>query len=131
MSILSIYGVLALIFATVTPAFAGATYTALPYHHGGMRCSTGVQTVHVDSSLNCPSGYNVILVDLSQPNANGVASAVLNVYYRSNFVESIVMAPGQSVTVKGHGAPLHIYVQQTFAGLYAYQKWAKMSLTQS
>ena len=130
MNILSIYGILTMLFVAVTPAFAGMAHTTLPYHHPGVRCATGVQTVDVGSSLSCASGYSVTLVDLTQPNATGVASAVLNVYFRGAFVKSLVVAPGQAVVVRGHGAPLDIYVQRTFAGLDAYQRWAKMSLYQ-
>ncbi len=131
MNVLSIYGILTMLFVAMTPAFAGMAHTAMPYHPPGARCSTGVQIVYVGSSLSCRSGYSVTLVDLSQPtNSNGVSSALLNVYFRGTFVNSFVVAPGQVVVVRGHGAPLDIYVQQTFAGLYAYQKWAKMSLFQ-
>lgn len=125
MNRLIIYPAMVAIILASFATFAGAASV-----QNNQKCSTGIQTVYVGHTLGCPhTGYNVTLTDLSQPNANGISSAVLNVYYSQQLVKIVTLAPGQSAIITGHGAPLIIHVRQTFAGLYAYQKWAKMSLT--
>ncbi len=94
------------------------------------QASTPIQTVYVGH--NVTSGpFTVVLNDLSYPNSNGLSNAALSVY--NNGVLTNVTSAGpasnqQSITVNSSGTKLFIKVSQTFPGLYAYQKWAKIQL---
>ncbi len=88
-----------------------------------------MQTVYVGH--NVTSGpFTVALTDLGQPNSNGVSTASVAVYYNGGATPTNVtqITPGttQAFNVSGHN--LYVNVNSTFAGLYAYQKWAKMQL---
>jgi hypothetical protein len=79
---------------------------------------------------NVTSGaFKVMLTDLGQPNSNGVSPAGLNIYYNNQLTNVTAISPNdttQKFNVTGHN--LYIKVKSTFAGLYAYQKYAKIQL---
>jgi hypothetical protein len=90
-------------------------------------------TVYVGHNLT--SGpFTVQLTDLGQPNANGIVPASLAVYYNGQLTNTSASFPAGvgtgSGTVKFNvtGNLLFVKVNQTFAGLYQYQKWAKIQL---
>ena len=87
-------------------------------------------TVYVGHNLS--SGpWTVQLQDLAQTTNGLNAPATFGVYYNGQLTNaSVVVDPQSSPTVKINvtGNLLFINVQQTFAGLYAYQKWAKIQL---
>ncbi len=94
---------------------------------------TNMTTVYVGHNLT--SGpFTVELTDLSQPNANGVSTASVDIFYNggttpTNVTQITPASAGGKIAVfniSGHN--LYVNVNQTFAGLYAYQKWAKMQL---
>ncbi len=91
---------------------------------------TPLHTVYVGQNVSNSSvgGFNVQVTDLGQPNSNGLSNAALNVYYDGVLTNVTQMAPftTQKFNVTGH--VLYVHVNQTFAGLYAYQKWAKVQL---
>ncbi len=91
---------------------------------------TPLKTVYVGQNVSNSTvgGFNVQLTDLGQPNSNGLSNAAINVYYNGALTNTTQMAPysTQKFNVTGH--ILYVHVNQTFAGLYAYQKWAKMQL---
>ncbi|MEM3416445.1 MAG: hypothetical protein QW719_03845, partial [Candidatus Micrarchaeaceae archaeon] len=89
---------------------------------------TPLQTVYVGHNIT--SGpFTVVLQDLSYPNSNGISSAAIAVYKNgAGPYNETSIAPGQTKSLNVTGTPLSIYVSQTFPGLYAYQKWAKIQL---
>ncbi len=91
---------------------------------------TPLQTVYVGHNVSNSSvgGFNVELTDLGQPNSNGVSTAALQVYYNGvpTNTTQVNAYSTQKFNVSGH--ILYVHVNQTFAGLYAYQKWAKVQL---
>ncbi len=103
-------------------------------NHGGWlwlaSSLTGLHTVYVGQNVSNSTvgGFNVQLTDLGQPNSNGLSNAAINVYYDGVLTNTTQMAPytTQKFNVTGH--VLYVHVNQTFAGLYAYQKWAKIQL---
>lgn len=102
--------------------------------HGGFlwlaSSLTPLHTIYVGQNVSSTSvgGFNVQLTDLGQPNSNGLSNAAINVYYNGALTNTTQLAPysTQKFNVTGH--VLYVHVNQTFAGLYAYQKWAKIQL---
>lgn len=83
-------------------------------------------TVYVGQNLT--SGpYTVTLTDLGQP-ANGVSQASINLYYNGVRTNTTSIAPGTTVPFNVSGHTVDVRVNSTFAGLYAYQKWAKIQM---
>jgi hypothetical protein len=84
-------------------------------------------TVYVGHNLTS-SGFVVQLTDLGQPTSSGVSAASLAVYYNNVLTNTSSVYPGNTVKFNVTGHNLYVKINQTFAGLYAYQKWAKMQL---
>ena len=91
--------------------------------------STPVQTVYVGQNIST-GPFKVVLSDLSYPNSNGLSNAALSIYKNGVLtnVTSAGPASNDNVVVNASGTKLYIDVSQTFPGLYAYQKWAKIQL---
>ena len=73
--------------------------------------------------------WTVQLTDLGQPNVSGVSPASLSIMYNNVLTNTTSLSPGTGspeFNVSGH--TIYINVNSTFAGLYAYQKWAKIQL---
>jgi hypothetical protein len=86
-----------------------------------------LQTVYVGHNLT--SGpWTVQLTDLGQPNSNGVSPASLSILYNNVLTNTSSVTQGQVAKFNVTGKTLYVNVNQTFAGLYAYQKWAKIQL---
>lgn len=93
------------------------------------QASTPQTTVYVGHNIT--SGpFTVVLNDLSYPNSNGLSNAALSIYKNGVLtnVTSVGPAGNTQVTINASGSKLFISVPQTFPGLYAYQKWAKIQL---
>ena len=93
------------------------------------QASTPLTTVYVGHNIT--SGpFTVVLNDLSYPNSNGLSNAALTVYKNGVLanVTSVGPAGNEQVTINASGSKLFVSVPQTFPGLYAYQKWAKIQL---
>ncbi len=88
---------------------------------------TPMSTVYVGQNLTSGK-FTVELADLGQPNANGVSTAALNVYYNGALTNTTAVSPGTITPFNVSGTSLYVNVNQTFAGLYAYEKYAKMKL---
>ncbi len=94
--------------------------------------STPLTTVYVGHNIS--SGpFTVVLNDLSYPNNAGLSNAALSVYYNGVLTNVTAAGPasgssGENVEINATGHKLFIKVSQTFPGLYAYQKWAKIQL---
>ncbi|MGC8669632.1 MAG: beta strand repeat-containing protein [Candidatus Micrarchaeia archaeon] len=85
---------------------------------------TPLQTVYVGHNIT--SGpFTVQLQDLSYP--NGTPAAV-GIYYNGQLTNesAIPRSSTEAFNVSGH--TLYVHVGTTFAGLYAYEKWAKIQL---
>ncbi|MGC8649163.1 MAG: S-layer protein, partial [Candidatus Micrarchaeia archaeon] len=86
-----------------------------------------METIYVGHNIT--SGpFTVALEDLGQPNGAGQSPASLNVYYDGKLTNVTQVWPGTTAKLNVTGHNLYINVNSTFAGLYAYQKWAKMQL---
>jgi len=88
---------------------------------------TPLTTVYVGSNLTS-GGFKVVLNDLGQPNSNGVSPAAISVYYNGALTNTSSIMPPNTTKFNVSGHYLYVKVNQTFAGLYAYEKWAKMQL---
>lgn len=127
----SILKYIAMAFAmlAVSATYAGATSTSPSTT--ALSCNVPLTTIYIGHSATCGQ-YTVVLTDLSQPNSHGVSKALFSVYSGNTLVRaSRAIKPGSSwIFVLG---PLRnhltVHVSQTFAGLYAYQKWAKITIT--
>ncbi len=112
----------------------GAEPTSANFVTGGKlqlaSASTPLQTVYVGQNVTS-GGIKVTLQDLSYPNSNGVADAALSVYNNGKLTNETSVVPGTSLAVNSSGTKIYLYVQQTFPGLYSYQKWAKVQLFSS
>jgi len=88
---------------------------------------TPLTTVFVGQNLT--SGpFTVKLLDLSYPNSSGVSRADVAVYKNGVMYNQTAIAPGSMMEFNVSGTPIYLSVTQTFPGLYASQKWAKMQL---
>ncbi|MCL5413027.1 MAG: S-layer protein [Candidatus Marsarchaeota archaeon] len=88
---------------------------------------TSLQTVYVGHNItNGP--WSVQVTDLGQPNSAGQSQAAVQVYYNGTLTNVTQLAPGYTTKFSVGKASVFVNVNQTFAGLYAYQKWAKMKL---
>jgi len=88
---------------------------------------TPVATVYVNQNLTA-GPYTVQLADLGQPEANGTVPAGIDVYYNGALTNVTEVLPGQLVSFNVSGNMLYVDVNQTFAGSFAYQKYAKIQL---
>ncbi len=88
---------------------------------------SALSTVYVGHNLTS-GGFTVQLTDLGQPTSAGTSAASLAVYYNNVLTNTSSIFPGNTVKFNITGHSLYVKVNQTFAGLYAYQKWAKMQL---
>ncbi|MGC9037600.1 MAG: S-layer protein, partial [Candidatus Micrarchaeia archaeon] len=87
---------------------------------------TPLTTVYVGHNLT--SGpFTVQVADLGQP-ANGISPADINVYYNGVLTNTTSITPPGQAVFNVSGQHLYVKVTQTFAGLYAYEKWAKVQL---
>jgi len=89
-----------------------------------------ITTVYVGHNVTSApvSGFTVQLTDIGQPNANGVSPAAFNIYYNGALTNVTAIPPTSTVQFNVTGHTLFVTVSQTFAGLYAYQKYAKVQL---
>ena len=90
-----------------------------------------MQTVYVGQNLTTHvngANYSVELQDLGQPTSAGLSDAAVAVFKNGVQVNESSVAPGSIERFNVTGTKLFLKVNQTFAGLYAYQKWAKMQL---
>lgn len=87
---------------------------------------TALQTVYVGHNITS-NNFSVSLTDLGQP-ANGISPAAVDVYYRGNLTNVTQLNPSTLTKFQVGTHTLYVKVNQTFAGLYAYQKWAKLKL---
>ncbi|MGC8547701.1 MAG: S-layer protein, partial [Candidatus Micrarchaeia archaeon] len=88
---------------------------------------TPLQTVYVGHNIS--SGpFSVQVADLGQPTANGISPADINVFYKGTLVNTTSIMPPDTDMFNVSGQKLWVKVNNTFAGLYAYEKWAKVQL---
>jgi S-layer like family, N-terminal region len=86
-----------------------------------------LQTLYVGHNIT--SGpWTVQLTDLGQPTAGGESPASLNILYNNVLTNTSSVYPGNTAKYNVSGHTLYVNVNTTFAGLYAYQKWAKLQL---
>jgi DNA-binding beta-propeller fold protein YncE len=81
---------------------------------------------------NLTSGpWTVVLNGLGAPNSSGIAPASFTIYYNNSVVNYTSIYPGVSAgsTIVYNNHFLFINLTKTFPGLYSYQKWAQLSLS--
>ena len=92
--------------------------------------STPLSTIYVGHNLT--SGpLTVVLQDLSYTNSSGGSKAAVAVENNGKVTNETSIAPGQTVEINSSGTITYVYVQNTFAGLYSVQRWAKLQLFSS
>ncbi len=113
-----------------TPPSTTATQTTAVQGSSSMYLAQSLvplTTVYVGQNLTA-GAYTVTLTDLGQPNSNGVSTASVNLYYNGVLTNTSQIAPGTTAKFNVSGKTVDVKVNSTFAGLYAYQKWAKMQI---
>ena len=86
-----------------------------------------LQTVYVGHNMT--SGpWTVQLQDLGQTSTAYNSPAAIGVYYNGQLTNESSIAPGTLAKFNVSGNLLYLDVNQTFPGLYSYQKWAKLEL---
>ena len=88
---------------------------------------TPMNTVYLGQNLT--SGpFTVQLTDLGAPNSNGTSPATLSVYYNGTLTNTTTLYPVSTVHFTIGKRSMALVLNETFLGLYSYQKWAKMQL---
>ena len=85
-----------------------------------------IKTVYVGQNLTS-GGFTVELTDLGQANS-GISPASVSVFYNGVLTNTTSINPNTTTSINVTGHTLDVHIGTTFAGLYAYQKWAKMQL---
>ncbi len=83
-----------------------------------------LQTVYVGHNITA-GNFTVQLQDLSYPNGT---PAAIGVYYKGVLTNETAIPRDSMEAFNISGHTLYVKVGTTFAGLYAYQKWAKIEL---
>ncbi len=86
-----------------------------------------MKTVFVGENLTSGS-FKVELTDLGQAANNGQSPASVSVYYNNVLTNVTAIYENTTQVFNVSGQTVDVHVGQTFAGLYAYEKWAKMQL---
>ncbi|MDE1810879.1 MAG: S-layer protein [Candidatus Micrarchaeota archaeon] len=87
---------------------------------------TPLTTVYVGRNISSGANFTVALQDLGLANSNGVSPASIAVYYQGKLTNQTSVFPGNTAQFNVSGHKLFVKVNQTFAGYYQYQKWAKL-----
>lgn len=86
-----------------------------------------LQTVYVGKNIT--SGpWTVQLQDLGETSTAYNSPAAIGVYYKGQLTNESSIAPGTLAKFNVSGNLLYLDVNQTFPGLYSYEKWAKLEL---
>ncbi|HUC38811.1 MAG TPA: S-layer protein [Candidatus Acidoferrum sp.] len=91
---------------------------------------SSLKTVYVGQNVS-GGGFTVQLTDIGQPNSNGQSPAAINLYHNGALVNVTSVSPNTTASFNVSGTKVFVKVGQTFAGLYAYQKYAKIQLYSS
>jgi len=116
----------------VNYSLPGGTPTSATFAtHGGAlgiaQSLVTLSTVYVGKNLT--SGpFTVQLADLGTATSAGVSPAAINVYYKGVLTNNTSIWPANTVKFNVSGNKIWIKVNATFAGLYAYQKYAKIQM---
>lgn len=85
------------------------------------------QIIYVNKPVNITgTNMEIELGDLSYANSNGVSNADIEVLSNGQILNQSSVAPGTIQKFNVSGQTIYVHVQKTFAGLYAYQKWAQV-----
>jgi len=85
------------------------------------------QIIYVGESVNI-TGTNMAieLGDLSYVNSNGISNADIEMLVNGQVVNQSSVTPGTIQKFTANGQSIYVYVQSTFPGLYASEKWARV-----
>jgi hypothetical protein len=100
---------------------------------GGLSLASSLEpekTVYVGQNYSTGGAENftVQVADIGQPNSNGISPVALKVYLNGALYNTTAVNPGTTAKFNDSGHNLYVKVYQTFAGLYAYEKYAKIQL---
>jgi len=114
-----------------TPPTVSTYPTSNTYVVGGKlelaQSITPQETVYVGHNIT--SGpITVVLQDLSYPNSSGGSKAAIAVYNKGVLTNETAIPPYTIYPINSSGTTMYVSVGETFPGLYAYQKWAKIQL---
>jgi len=85
------------------------------------------QIIYVGEPVNI-TGTNMAieLGDLSYVNSNGISNADIEILVNGQVVNQSSVTPGTIQKFTANGQSIYVYVQSTFPGLYASEKWARV-----
>lgn len=89
---------------------------------------TPLQAVYVGHNATCGNKITVELTGLGQSNQPGQSPVLVNVYRKGVLTNTTTIQPKTLEEFNAYGDVVDVYVNQTFAGLYAYQKWAQIQV---
>jgi hypothetical protein len=107
-----------------------ATSNTLAVRGGGLGLThplVPLTTVYVGKNLTTGQ-FTAQLANLGTASNAGVTPAVVNIYYKGVETNTTIIWPVNTVEYNIAGNIYFVRVNQTFAGLYAYQKWAKIQV---
>ena len=115
------------IYAYQRSAYIYLNVTPVPKPPPPARQCNSLVTIYVSQNTSC-SSFMVELTDLGQPNSNGTSPALVNVYYNNVLTNASIIYPKNTGTFTVSGNRLQVFVSNTSAGYFSYQKWARLSL---
>ncbi len=112
----------------VTQPSSVGTSSATTITQNSTNTCGGVVTVYVGQNMTC-SLFRVQLQGLGEPNANDISPAQIGVYFEGTLVDTTQVFPGSYGNFSYSSHRLTVYVNQTNQGVYAYERWARVSLS--
>ncbi len=88
---------------------------------------SSLTTVYVGQNVT-GGKFTAQLTDIGQPNSAGSSPAAINLYYNGKLTNVTSIGENTTSAFNISGTKVYVKVGQTFAGLYAYQKYAKIQI---
>ena len=88
---------------------------------------TPLRTLYVGQNMTL-GNFKIVLVGVNPPNQNNVSSASIDIYYNNVLTNTTQLNPGSYGIFQIGNQKLNVEVNQTFNGLYAYEKFAKFMI---
>ena len=85
------------------------------------------QIVYIGRNISA-NGFTLSLTNLGQPNSQGVSSAAVSLYYDGILANTSQIYPNSLTKFQTGNHMVYVYLERTFNGTYAYQKWAQIGL---
>jgi hypothetical protein len=88
--------------------------------------ASGVMTMHVGQNVTSGS-WTIQLQDLANIGSQINAPAAIAIYYNGVQTNETTITQGQTAPINVNGNLLYVYMNSSFSGTYAYQKWANIT----